>query len=85
MRLARAAGRRVHVLHVTTGEEMALRRAARDADGWFGLTRDVESATVLVTRLHQLRREAGKAYIPAATAALPHGCAQNGRAHPRVK
>ncbi len=46
-------------IHVGGESESALRRAARDADGWYGLTRDVESAAVLVTRLHQLRREAG--------------------------
>ncbi len=46
-------------IHVGGESESALRRAARDADGWYGLTQDVESAAALVTRLHQLRRDAG--------------------------
>jgi probable F420-dependent oxidoreductase len=47
-------------IHVGGVSETALRRAARDADGWYGLSHDVESAAVFVKRLRELRREAGR-------------------------
>ncbi len=46
-------------IHVGGESEAALRRAARDADGWYGLAHEVETAAALVKRLHQLRRESG--------------------------
>ncbi len=47
-------------IHVGGEAETALRRAARDADGWYGLTHDAESAAAFVKRLRELRREAGR-------------------------
>ncbi len=47
-------------IHVGGESETALRRAARDADGWYGLTHDAESAAAFVKRLRELRREAGR-------------------------
>ena len=46
-------------IHVGGESEAALRRAARDADGWYGLAHEVETAAALVKRVHQLRRESG--------------------------
>lgn len=47
-------------IHVGGESEAALRRAARDADGWYGLVHDPDSAAARVRRLRQLRREAGR-------------------------
>jgi probable F420-dependent oxidoreductase len=47
-------------LHVGGESEAALRRAARSADGWYGLAHDACSAAARVRRLRALRREAGR-------------------------
>jgi probable F420-dependent oxidoreductase len=47
-------------IHVGGESEAALRRAARDGDGWFGLTHTLESARERVRRLRALRAEAGR-------------------------
>jgi probable F420-dependent oxidoreductase len=47
-------------IHVGGESEAALRRAARVGDGWYGLAHTVESAATLVSRLGELRREAGR-------------------------
>ncbi len=44
--------------------EPALRRAARDGDGWYGFGMTVEAAAAIVERLRVLRREAGRAHEP---------------------
>jgi probable F420-dependent oxidoreductase len=44
--------------------EAALRRAARLCDGWVGTAYTLETATPYVTRLHELRRECGRAGEP---------------------
>lgn len=51
-------------LHVGGESEAALARAARAGDGWFGLEHTPESAAERVTRLHALRREAGREDAP---------------------
>jgi probable F420-dependent oxidoreductase len=47
-------------IHVGGESEAALRRAATVGDGWYGLAHTPESATVLVARVNELRREAGR-------------------------
>ncbi len=47
-------------IHVGGESPAALRRAARH-DGWVGLAHSIESATEMVVRLRDLRREAGRA------------------------
>jgi probable F420-dependent oxidoreductase len=47
-------------IHIGGESEAALRRAARVGDGWYGLAHSVESAAPLVSRLRELRREAGR-------------------------
>ncbi len=51
-------------LHVGGESEAALRRAARSADGWYGLVHDFASAAARVRRLRALRREAGREAEP---------------------
>jgi alkanesulfonate monooxygenase SsuD/methylene tetrahydromethanopterin reductase-like flavin-dependent oxidoreductase (luciferase family) len=43
-------------LHAGGESEAALRRAARDCDGWLGLSHSPESAASLIRRLRELRR-----------------------------
>jgi probable F420-dependent oxidoreductase len=47
-------------VHVGGESEAALRRAARSADGWYGLAHDWDSARARVSRLVELRRAAGR-------------------------
>jgi probable F420-dependent oxidoreductase len=51
-------------IHVGGESEAALRRAARDGDGWLGLFHSPESVAPLVARLQGLRREYGRAEDP---------------------
>jgi len=46
-------------IHVGGESEAALRRAARDGDGWLGLGHTVESVAVPIARLRTLRRDYG--------------------------
>jgi alkanesulfonate monooxygenase SsuD/methylene tetrahydromethanopterin reductase-like flavin-dependent oxidoreductase (luciferase family) len=48
----------------------ALRRAARDGDGWVGLAHSVESCAAPLARLHELRVEYGRADQPFETVCL---------------
>jgi probable F420-dependent oxidoreductase len=47
-------------LHVGGESEAALRRAARLGDGWYGLVHTVDSARQRVSRLRDLRADAGR-------------------------
>jgi len=51
-------------IHVGGESEAALRRAAFHADGWYGLTHSLDSASARVARLRALRREAGRENEP---------------------
>jgi probable F420-dependent oxidoreductase len=51
-------------LHVGGESEAALRRAARLGDGWYGLVHTVDSAAQRVSRLRDLRAEAGREREP---------------------
>ncbi len=51
-------------IHCGGESEAALRRAARDCDGWLGLHHTLESADDLLARLVTLRREYGRAERP---------------------
>jgi alkanesulfonate monooxygenase SsuD/methylene tetrahydromethanopterin reductase-like flavin-dependent oxidoreductase (luciferase family) len=48
-------------IHVGGESDAALRRAARQADGWYGLSHTPESAAATVARLRALRAEVGRA------------------------
>ena len=47
-------------IHVGGESEAAYRRAACQADGFYGLAHTLETATALTARLRELRREAGR-------------------------
>lgn len=47
-------------IHVGGDSEAALRRAARHADGWYGLQTKPEGVAAQLARLRELRREAGR-------------------------
>ena len=51
-------------IHVGGESEAALRRAAFHADGWYGLTHSLDSASARVAQLRALRREAGRENEP---------------------
>ncbi len=51
-------------IHVGGESPAALRRAASHADGWYGLTHTLESASEMAGRLAELRREAGRESEP---------------------
>jgi probable F420-dependent oxidoreductase len=51
-------------IHVGGESDAALRRAARDGDGWLGLNHSLESAAPKLARLAELRREYGRESAP---------------------